>query len=130
LAALPLITRDKRLGIVFVQDERPDGSIVVLACTEGEEEGVAAPSHLPEEEEEWFPLAQRLAIDLERRGGPSDHFGLVVDTTQLPQGRLVFDIDRFVEELRLAVDRGERHVLLDLNRARSWGLKLEDFLQW
>jgi len=123
MPALPILTRDDDMGVVFVQDERPDGTMVVLTCRAGGEgSGVVAPSHHPKEEEFWYPLAEQLSFSAhdKLRGR---QFRLVLDTSQLPQGRLNFDIDRFVERAREAARGGESVIRLNEETASSWGLE-------
>lgn len=127
MATLPVLTRDRRNGSVFVEDKRPDGTVVVLRCASEIEEpgGVAARSHEPET---VWPMEM---IEEDRaRGGDSrlfaSNFALVVDTTELPEGVLVFDIGRFVEHVQQAVEAGEERIILDPERAGEWGLISKD----
>jgi hypothetical protein len=122
--ALPILTRNDEMGVVFVQDERPDGTIVVLTCrAAGGQGGVAAPSHQPQEEEFWYPLAEQMGLSAQERGLRGRQFRLVLDTSQLPAGQLSFDVDRFVERAREAADEGESIIHLNENTAASWGLE-------
>jgi hypothetical protein len=126
VAALPVLIRDERNGTVFVQDERPDGTLVVLQCSEGGGSGgVAARSQVPDER--VWPMALRMEDErpiLEYRLGTD--FILTLDTSGLPAGRLEFDTDRFVEHVQIAVEEGQSVVHLDGESAAEWGLRLRE----
>jgi hypothetical protein len=126
VAALPILTRDERNGTVFVQDERTDGTIVVLRCAEGGDPGgVAARSQQPDER--VWPMSLRFEDKLpvlEHLSGTD--FQLTLDTSDLPQGRLEFDIDRFVDRVQAAVEEGRTVIHLDRESAPEWGLQFRE----
>jgi hypothetical protein len=123
VAALPILTRDERNGTVFVQDKRADGTIVVLRCAEnGDPGGVAARSEQPDER--VWPMSLRF----EDRTPVFEHltgtdFQLTLDTSDLPEGRLEFDIDRFVDHVQAAVEEDRTVIHLDRGSAAEWGLR-------
>jgi len=125
MAALPVLTRDKRNGVVFVEDEREDGTLVVLRCTSEAQHpgGVAAESRQPTVWPMGY-LERRRELQVKRLTG-SD-FALTIDTTELPAGILAFDIGRFVERVGEAVDAGEKAVHLDPGLADEWGLVAQE----
>lgn len=123
MAALPILTRDLKTGSVFVEDQRPDGTVVVLRCSTemGEPGGVVA--HSQEPEIVW-PMD---IIETDRASGGisrlfASDFSLTVDTTELPEGLLVFEVGRFVEKVNEALEAGEERIVLDPKRADEWGL--------
>lgn len=125
MATLPILTRDKRSGTVFVQDERPDGTVVVLHCAEGDGGGVAARSQQPDER--VWPMSLRIEDEtpvLEFATGTE--FQLTLDTSALPQGLLEFDVDRFVEHVQTAVEEERMIVHLDREAAQEWGLRFRE----
>jgi hypothetical protein len=123
MAALPVLTRDRRNGSVFVEDRRADGTVVVLRCASEVEEpgGVAAHSHEPETIWPMEMIEESRAQGEGNRLLASD-FALVVDTTELPEGVLVFDVGRFVEHVQQVVEAGDERIMLDPKRAGEWGL--------
>jgi hypothetical protein len=124
MAALPILTRDDELGIIFVQDTRPDGTAVVLKCQASTTGGVATLSHHPDEEDAWYPLAEQMGYAAAERG-VERQFRLVLDTSELPRGPLAFDIDRFVEQVEAARGKDEPIIYLDEKTAAEWGFKGE-----
>ncbi len=90
MAVLPVLTRDRKNGSVFVEDRRPVGTVVILRCASEFEEpgGVAARSHEPETVWPMAVLEEDRARERGSRLFASD-FALVVDTTELPEGILV-----------------------------------------
>ena len=118
MAALPVLLRDERNGTVFVQDEREDGTQVLLTCREGDG-GVAVDSHRPNEV--WLTGSTADENPPFRSLFPTD-FTLVLDTSQLPAGRHEFNIGRFVDRAQAAVEAEERLIFLDEAEARKWGL--------
>ncbi|HEX5983535.1 MAG TPA: hypothetical protein VFY69_04945 [Solirubrobacterales bacterium] len=128
MAALPVLTRDDRNGTVFVQDERPDGTVVVLRCADATAgAGVAAPSD-PPGEVIWPMFRSAWSKDRDFTSMLPLDFVLTLDTSELPSGRLEFDISRFVEQVQHAVDSEQRVVHLDTREAAEWGLRLEEAL--
>lgn len=53
-------------------------------------------------------------------------FQLTLDTSDLPEGRLEFDIDRFVERVQAAVEEGRTVIHLDRESALEWGLRFQE----
>ncbi len=122
MSVLPILTRDERNGVVFVEDKREDGTVVVLRCAKEAGGGVGVPSTKPRNK--VFPML--LAMDTQREGPnvlfPTD-FYLVVDTSELPAGQLEFEIGPFIERVQEAVDAGRPGVQLNPKEAREWGLR-------
>ena len=124
MASLPILTRDERNGSVFVEDRREDGAIVVLRCAESSiGGGVAARSGKPGTT--VWPMLRRLGRGRALNKILGSDFVLTVDTSDLPPGRLEFDLGRFVECVQRAVDSGQSVVHLDEGHAREWGLRSE-----
>ena len=125
MAALPILTRDERTGAVFVEDRRPDGTLVILACAEGHSAGgVAVPSQPPGTTKIVWPMYRNLAETTDAKVLFGSDFVLTLDTSALPPGRLEFDIGQFVERVEVAVEAGEKVVHLDPDQASQWGLRL------
>jgi hypothetical protein len=124
MAALPVLTRDQQNGAVFVEDRRPDGTIVVLRCgVQDTASGAAARSHPPE----FFPLD---VVETDRQlaaGGRffASDFTLTIDTTELPAGTLSFNVDLFVYQVERAVEAGEKRIELSPEMGHRWGLRSE-----
>jgi hypothetical protein len=132
MAALPILTRDEKNGSVFVEDRRPDGTIVVLRCAvqEGPASGVAARSH-PPGSFEFFPMD---VVEADRRIGGggrlfASDFTLTIDTTELPAGTLSFDVDLFAYQVERAVEAGEKRIELTPEMGHRWGLRSDGELR-
>jgi hypothetical protein len=124
MGALPILTRDDRNGMVFVQDQNPDGTIVVLRCAAGNDVGGVAIT--PQKPKVW-----PMFLDMETEGLrmedvlPSD-FELVLDTTELPVGRLEFDLGQFVEQIEQSLKTGGKVIHLNRKDASQWGLRIKE----
>jgi hypothetical protein len=118
-----------RAGEIFIQDDRPDGTVVLLTCTE-----VATRS------EELFGQAQQAGDEgsvgvasssaadgsvypLFREHGVArrPQFKLHVDTTNLEGGILKFAMSKFTRASLRAADEGKREIHLNGSNAAEWG---------
>ncbi len=117
-----------KTGEIFIEDERPDGTVVLLVCTEaatrpatasrqvqpkidGEPVGVAA-SSTPDGS--VFPLFREHGVARKR-------FKLHVNTTDMEGGILRFAMAPFTRASLRAADEGVREVHLDTSNATEWG---------
>jgi hypothetical protein len=105
-------TRDDDLGIITIEDERDDGTVVELQCRHTT---LVVPS---------FPLdpgdygyTDRIMSAMR----PRRVFELTLNTTNVHNRRLRIRLDQFAE--MAARLQGERHIVLDDDAARRWGFK-------
>ena len=126
------VIRRGQLGQVLIEDERDDGSVVVLTCRPWDESGPAGvvlptsrpgevpppdPSAIADKYKGVYPMLRTL-----EGVHPEKPFVLRIDTSSLPAGPLAFDLDTFIATA--STFGGERvdHVTLDASNARDWGL--------
>lgn len=124
MGTLPILTRDNRNGTVFVQDEHPDGTIVVLRCSDEQTgSGVAV---RPQARKVWpmFLAMEAEGLRLEDLL-PSD-FQVVLDVSELPPGRLEFDLGQFIRQIESKVDEGAKVIELERRDASQWGLRIAE----
>jgi hypothetical protein len=121
-----LETTKRSVAVVHVVDSRPDGSVVLLKCVEearaDQPGGIAipsdGPSHRNPHPKRRWPVGHRESRKVASRLGGRQIQTFVLDTTDLPGRRLVFDIERFVE--RLSRSR-EDFARLGAENAEEWG---------
>jgi hypothetical protein len=117
------IIRDNEGGtaVVFVIDEREDGTAVLWRCHEvgpPPPGGIAVPSGPPDEPEWRYTFGRYDAIRLARSADAGRFREVVVDTTGMPRGLHRIDPDQFIERLTTEdIDRIE----LDPEIAEGWG---------
>jgi len=112
-----------RSGRIIVEDDRDDGSVVLLVCeTYGPQQSGAI--LVPPEKEEAtsrgsFPYFFRVQSML----GPTEEspFEIRVDTSDMPTGPLAFVADRFIAQSLEAARTGAERVAMSLETADSWG---------
>jgi len=113
----------KNTGEIWVEDQRPDGSVVMLVCTE---EGTRTSRSVPDRGSYGVVTASTTdggAYPMLREQGhvhrklPPVH----VDTTPLPAGVLRFQLARFVQRAIVAMESGQREVVMDESSAPDWG---------
>lgn len=124
--AIQVVARS-HTGSVILRDDRDDGSFVLLVCDEYDPAAGGAVLGTPStgDDEEW-PMVAALAERTEQFAeahdlAPAEPFVLVVKLDAMPAGPLRFDIDRFIDAVVEAVERGEETITLDLERAEDWG---------
>jgi hypothetical protein len=113
----------KNTGEIWIEDQRPDGSVVMLVCTEeGTRTGHSVPDGGPygvvtasTTDGGAYPMLREQG--LVHRKLPPVH----VDTTPLPAGVLRFQVGRFVQRAIEAMESGQREVTIDESNARDWG---------
>jgi len=124
MGALPILTRDDRNGTVFVQDQNPDGTIVILRCAAGDDLGGVAIT--PQKPKVW-PMYRALKTEgLRMEDVLASDFELVLDTTNLPVGRLEFDLGHFIEQIELCLKAGDKVIHLNRKDASQWGLRIKE----
>lgn len=124
MGTLPILTRDDRHGTVFVQDERPKGTILVLTCGDGDKEGGVAVE--PQEPKVWPMFLAMEADGIKLEDVLASDFRLVLDTTKLPVGRLEFGLGQFVSQAERKLKEGVEVVHLDPKEASQWGLRVTE----
>src|SRR5213082_28898 len=93
-------------GEILVEDQRPDGSVIILQCTpygqtpSQQQPGVTVASS---EGGSW-PMLQEAGVARKRRGK------LHLDTTQMPGGALAFNISILADKAARALDSGVRFI--------------------
>lgn len=121
----------KNTGEIWIEDQRPDGSVVMLVCTEegtrtGRRSVPADGRSVPDGGSYGVVTASTTdggAYPMLREQGhvhrklPPVH----VDTTPLPAGVLRFRLARFVQRAIEAMESGQREVMMDESSARDWG---------
>jgi hypothetical protein len=117
-----------KTGEIFIEDERPDGSVVLLVCTEAVTRAVGANGVMQSEtHDESVGVAASSTTDgsvfplFREQGVARKRFKLHVDTTNMPGGILKFAIAPFTRASLRAADEGEREIRLDTTNADEWG---------
>ena len=104
-------------GEILVEDQRSDGSVILLQCTpygppsSSRQSGVTVASS---ESGSW-PMLQEAGVARRRRGK------LHLDTTQMPGGVLSFNISILADKAARALDSGVRFMELTMENAEEWG---------
>ncbi|HUR85854.1 MAG TPA: hypothetical protein VMY78_10950 [Solirubrobacteraceae bacterium] len=106
--------RDRTVAAIIVVDEKDDGTVVVLQCEEVDDDaGVAIPSSpLPRGRRYVFGRADDAIADARTaamRLGARDARAIIIDTTDMPPGRLEFSLGTFTKRLE-----GERESYVTL----------------
>jgi hypothetical protein len=104
-------------GEILVEDQRPDGSTILLQCTRYGQTASSAPSGVTVASSAGgsWPMLQEAGIARKRRGK------LHLDTTQMPGGVLTFNVCTLAEKAAEALDSGIRFMELTLDNAKEWG---------
>jgi hypothetical protein len=117
-----------KTGEIFIEDERPDGTVVLLVCAEGATRSPAASRQVqPEIDGEPVGMATSSAPDgtvfplFREHGIARKRFKLHVDTTDMEGGILKFAMAPFTRASLRAADEGKREVRLDTSNAEDWG---------
>ena len=103
-------------GEILVEDQRPDGSVILLECTtygQRRTPGISGVT-ISSSGGSW-PMLQEAGMARKRRGK------LHLDTTQMPAQVLNFNVSLLAEKAAEALDSGVRFVELTLSNAREWG---------
>ena len=124
MGALPILTRDNRNGTVFVQDEHPDGTIVVLRCSSDQTGGGVAVK--PQTKKVWPMFLDMETEGLRLEDLLSSDFQVILDVSELPAGRLEFDLGQFVRQIELKVAGGAEVIELERKDASQWGLRITE----
>ena len=114
MASVTVNSRDDDIGIITVEDERDDGTVVELTCRDTT---IVVPSSHPLDAGDYGYAAARLMSSVPAR----DVFELELNTSGIPNRHLRIKLDRFAE--MAATLRGERVVMLDEYTARKWGFE-------
>jgi len=112
-----IVARD-RTGVVILRDYKPDGSYVLLECTEFEPTGGGGVLGLPADDEEFPMLAARNTAAYAETAGKKP-FHLEVDLTEMPPGELRFHNREFIEEAVSVADLEK--VRITPQDADRWG---------
>jgi hypothetical protein len=131
-----------RTGEVLIEDQRPDGSVVMLVCNELASRPVsqAVGSNSPAQgnDTNGDPVAVVTASTMDGGAYPLlNESGKVsrrlpkvhVDTTDMPGGIMRFAMSVFGRRALQAAEDGVREVRLHPREARDWGWIPEDFDQ-
>ena len=104
-------------GEILVEDQRSDGSVILLQCTPyGKTSSTTQPGvTVASSEGGSWPMLQEAGVARRRRGK------LHLDTTQMPGGVLSFNISILAEKAARALDSGVRFIELTLENAEEWG---------
>jgi hypothetical protein len=124
MGALNVIASDGSVGLVYVVDERDDGTVVILACGENEQAGVATPSARRAEMDDFFPRSRDQQHHIATVAGAGPTFELVLDTSEMPPSALRFNLREFTAAVHRAFARGEREIRLTREMAREFGLRI------
>ena len=125
MAAVTVRTADGTVGTIIVFDERDDGTVVVLQCREAGGGDITVPSEPRRDEEYEYRLRARNERVAAVAGNLSaEQFQLVIDTSNMPAGPLVFSLGEFVEFAKTAAWHDET-VVLDEHTAEKFGLRRE-----
>jgi hypothetical protein len=124
VGTLPILTRNNRHGTVFVQDERPEGTILVLTCRDGDKGGGIAVE--PQRPKIWPMFLAMEAEGIKLEDVLASDFRLVLDTTELPVGRLEFGLGQFVDQVEKKLEERVEVVHLDRKEASQWGLRVNE----
>lgn len=109
------IITDDVTGTVFVTDDRPDGTTVVLIC--GPPGGPQTSGPVIEDQGS-FPVGYRVA---KAASAPN----VILDTTLMPTGRAQFHLSAFLPQRATAFRSGESEVRLSPESALVWGYEPE-----
>jgi hypothetical protein len=124
-----------KLGEIFIEDQRPDGSVVMLVCTQVARRAVgriltaegAAAIPVAGPDLGAVGVAASSSADgstypvFRERGMVRQRYKLHVDTTNLPGGVLRFAMNAFTRASLRAAENGEREVHLDPSNAEAFG---------
>jgi hypothetical protein len=129
---LSIIARDGRSGQLIVKDERKDGAVVLFVCDpmDGSPAAIVdAASKADGRGKIPDPDAHRVLRDLDFTG--PEPFKFTVDTSGLPRGPQLFEVEGFLTNLIRELDEGTTSVNLSLSNASDWGYypgRAEDWL--
>ena len=120
MGAFHVLTSKDLLGTIVVVDERNDGTVIVLECEEAENGGgVSVPSD--PDDDTVYPRPRSEAAAIERSAEVAGTFEVVLNTSEMPAGRLTFEMERFIERASQAQD--ESPIQLNEDSAEEWGFK-------
>ena len=104
-------------GQILVEDQRPDGSVILLECFPYGARQQTAPAGVavPSSPGGSWPMLQEAGLAQTRRGT------LHLDTTRLPGGPLRFNVSVLASRAAQALSEGVRLVELRMEDAEEWG---------
>ena len=104
-------------GEILIEDQRPDGSTILLECAPYGQRSPRGPSGVTVASSAGgsWPMLQEAGMAQKRRGK------LHVDTTQMPGGILIFNVSILAEKAAETLDSGKRFIELTLTNATEWG---------
>jgi len=126
---MPLqIYGEGKTGEIFIEDERSDGTVVLLVCTEA---GTRTSTNRKQRQEETDGASVGVTASstadgsvyplFRERDVAQKRFKLHVNTTNMDGGILKFAMARFTRASLRAADEGKREVHLDTSNAKEWG---------
>src|SRR4051812_13483197 len=102
---------DGSVAVIYVIDERADGTVVVLRCSpdgNGGGGGITIPSGHPGEAGYTYPFGREEAEIVAMRVDAHDVREVVIDTTGLVARRPTFNLAQFIDRAQHASDEPER----------------------
>jgi hypothetical protein len=103
-------------GEILVEDQRSDGSVILLECTRyGQRSSSGQAGVTVSSSGGSWPMLQEAGMAHKRRGK------LHLDTTQMPGGVLAFNVSTLAERAAQALDSGIRFMELTMDNAKEWG---------
>lgn len=110
------------VGSIVVEDERDDGSIVLLVCEELEEPGPTGTVIQPDEEPKRGRIVWPKLKSLMQAARAPEEFELTVDISAMPGGAVLpFRSEQFLAHVRQLAGDDVTEASITPDNAGSWG---------